>query len=312
MRKFQAWMLAAVAAGMAFLAGCQPAAMKSTGGVLGEDGLSVLELADRLGLMVRSSSNGNVTLADRLNSVMIFSGSQGQAYVNGQAVGAAGGIVQVDGVMYVPHQLEGEIRASLRRFHPSPVRQVKHVWYPKVPKTKPVVIDPGHGGKDPGAIGCNGVREKDVNLRIARRVTALLRQQGVEVRMTRNSDSFMELNDRAEVSNQVNARLFVSIHADSARNSAARGYTVFIPASRCAQSNPLASGILREFASTGMVNRGTRKADYRVLRLTKCPAVLVETGFLSNRLDARKLASDEYQLQCAVAISKGILEFLSH
>ncbi|MFW5914839.1 MAG: N-acetylmuramoyl-L-alanine amidase, partial [Planctomycetota bacterium] len=154
-----------------------------------------------------------------------------------------------------------------------------------------VVIDAGHGGKDPGAISPNGLREKDINLAVANEVARLLRRDGMDVIRVRDGDTFVELNERAEIANRNEADLFVSIHADSSTNAGARGYTVYVSRQAPRNAHRAAESVLSSMGRTGMENRGVRTADYRVLVKTRCPAVLVELGFLSNRKEANELAN---------------------
>lgn len=94
-------------------------------------------------------------------------------------------------------------------------------------RVKKVVVDAGHGGHDPGAIGRSGLREKDVNLDIAKRLTALLRANGIEVLMTRVSDEFISLEERAKFTNKSRADLFISVHSNSAASSRLNGFEVY-------------------------------------------------------------------------------------
>ena len=128
--------------------------------------------------------------------------------------------------------------------------------------------------------------------------------------MTRDSDRFIELEDRAAVANRNRADLFVSIHADSCQDSSLRGFTMYIARAASWSSNRAASAISRSMARTGLDSRGTRKADYRVLVHIRCPAVLVELGYLSNPSDARPLKNKSFQNRLAQAIANGIVDFL--
>jgi N-acetylmuramoyl-L-alanine amidase len=155
-----------------------------------------------------------------------------------------------------------------------------------------------------------GVYEKGINLQIATKLAASLRQTGLRVTMTRRDDRFIELEDRAAVANRLDADLFVSIHADSAPNPSARGFTLYIANDASSDSYAAARRIARAMAGTGLENRGIRREDYRVLVRTNGPAVLIETGYLSNRQDSAKLQDSGFQDELAAAIAAGIAGYL--
>lgn len=182
---------------------------------------------------------------------------------------------------------------------------------PRVPSGKTiVVVDPGHGGKDAGAIGIGGAYEKNVIFPISQQVAQLLEQQGVKVIMTRDSDFFVELQDRAQIANRSGADLFVSIHANSMGMSRPdiNGLEVYYYSGT---SVALAKAIQRNILQRVDVrDRGVRQARFYVLRKTSMPAVLVETGYLTGREDAPKLSDADYRRQMAEAIASGILEYI--
>jgi len=102
----------------------------------------------------------------------------------------------------------------------------------------------------------------------------------------------------------------VSIHSDSSSNSSARGFTIYVARSASWSSRRAAAAIGRAMLRAGLTSRGTERADYRVLVQTRCPAVLIELGYLSNRDEARLLRSSSFQDRLARAIAEGISEFL--
>ena len=173
-----------------------------------------------------------------------------------------------------------------------------------------VVIDPGHGGTDPGASSASGLLEKDVCLDVALELARVLQAEGVEVRLTRSADRFVELEERAAVGNRNQADVFVSIHADAAGNASASGFSVYIRRVASTRSFQLAEAIRGSMRDTGANDRGVRRADYRVLSRSVGPAALVELGFLSNRRDAADLATSNYRDVLARLVGAGILEFL--
>jgi N-acetylmuramoyl-L-alanine amidase len=181
---------------------------------------------------------------------------------------------------------------------------------PRVPKGKVIiVVDPGHGGRDPGAIGLGGLQEKDVILPISSRIAEILQQKGIQAVLTRNSDYFVELPARVNMAEKVNADVFVSIHANSA--GAGRpdvsGLETYYYDSGMGLARIVHNSILR---SVNVKDRGVRKARFYVLRKSSMPSILVETGFLTGREDAAKLGNRLYQNQMAEAIANGIVEYL--
>lgn len=170
-----------------------------------------------------------------------------------------------------------------------------------------VCIDAGHGGKDSGAVGAK-VTEKWIALDVANRVATKLQNSGIEVVMTRDSDYFVELADRATISNNTGADIFVSIHCNSASESATGTEVWNYPGA--AEDKRLAQSILDKLiARTGLQNRGVKEENFAVLRLTKCPAALVELGFISNLQEEQTMMGFDYQDQASTAIVEGIKEF---
>ena len=172
-----------------------------------------------------------------------------------------------------------------------------------------VFLDPGHGGSDPGAIA-NGIYEDELNLSIAKKVQNLLKAQGVDVEMSRTSDVFLSLNERANLANAYNGDVFVSIHNNSFSSSSAYGIETFYTASKSTSkelANPLQSNMVSQ---TGGYNRGVKTADFVVTKNTSMPASLVEGGFLTNTNEAANLKTDAYQNKLAQGIANGIMEYL--
>jgi len=215
-------------------AGCQKNRLHNGGHevlVVPSGSVSVYQLAGRLGMTVEDCAEHFATLRDTANSVVIYPDPGGQVFVNGRPVAQVAGVTAVRGILFVPARLEGEIRPLLREPPPIPVfRSPSPAPSEQEPRSVAgcVVLDPGHGGRDPGAIGVNGLQEKDVNLAVARQVARRLQDRGVEVFLTRQGDSFLELEDRAAMANRLRPDLFVSLHADSAANGAASGFPVYV------------------------------------------------------------------------------------
>ncbi len=184
---------------------------------------------------------------------------------------------------------------------------------PSVPKGRyRVVIDPGHGGPDSGAVGIRGIRETDVVLDVSLQVAELLKAKGVLVSLTRTTEVDLDLPPRVAMANRLKATAFVSIHANASRSprrDVSGIETFYYVGSRAFK---LASNIQKEvlIVSPGSPDRGVRRGRFFVIRRTYMPAALVEIGFLSGRLDASRLATSTHRRKLAFAISKGILKYL--
>lgn len=221
--------------------------------------------------------------------------------------------------------------------------------FPVADKIKKVVIDAGHGGNDPGAIGRTGLREKDVNLDIAKRLAVLLKSEGVEVVMTRSTDKFIPLNIRTGIANNSKSDIFISIHSNANRVKSLNGFEVYYVATSVndakralltaknanlnldnasfasnsldlkamlwdmlyaydrAESIQLARQICRSVGSNLDVRViGVKDARYEVLREARMPAVLIETGFLSNYKEERMLKNGFYRQKVAQSIMDGL------
>ncbi len=185
---------------------------------------------------------------------------------------------------------------------------------PNIPQGRyKVVIDPGHGGPDSGAVGISGIRETDVVLDISLQVAEILEGKGVKVILTRKSEIDLDLAPRVVIANKTRANAFVSIHANAKRRSTRRdvnGIETFYFSGK--KGYRLASLIQNEVlrASPGSPDRGVRRSRFFVIRRTNMPAVLVETGFLTGKLDSLRLSQAPHRRNLALAISKGILLYL--
>jgi len=201
-------------------------------------------------------------------------------------------------------------------------------------KTRTVVLDPGHGGKDPGTIGKSGIMEKVLVLDIARRVRAHLAAAGVRVVMTRDRDRFWGLKDRPYLAARGNGDLFVSIHVNAAGSRSAQGVETYVtpaenypptsdsrlnrkypvkPNNRFNHSNTvLGSQIHKSVVGiTRASDRGMKHARFAVLKNTAMPAVLIECGFVSNPQEEKRLSTPSYRETLAQGIAQGILNYLA-
>jgi N-acetylmuramoyl-L-alanine amidase len=221
----------------------------------------------------------------------------------------------------------------------------------KTPLRKPIiVIDAGHGGRDPGAISASGIREKDITLPMAKRMAQVLNMSGrYDARLTRSTDVFIKLHNRVKIARQANADIFISVHADSVRNNQTRGASVYTLSDTASdaqtaklaarenradliagidldvededvsmilldlsmrdtmnQSKNLANTLVQSFngKNVPLLRNPHRYAGFAVLKAPDVPSILVETGFVSNESEARKLTSPEFQNHIANALLK--------
>ena len=181
---------------------------------------------------------------------------------------------------------------------------------PRATNGRPVVIiDPGHGGPDPGAIGIDGLQEKGIVLDIGQKVAAILEQQGIQAVITRPDDRDLDLEPRVQLAERLNATVFVSIHANSINLSRQdiSGLETYYYQSGLNLARTIHQSVIE---GTGIQDRGVRSARFYVLRKTSMPSVLVEVGFVTGRDDAAKLSDANYRSQMASAIARGILRYL--
>ena len=215
---------------------------------------------------------------------------------------------------------EGQVNKSYinsranKKLNKTRKRNYDYLQLPDIKRDKfYVVIDPGHGGRDLGAIGIGGLRESVIVLDVSKRVKELLSEKGVKVRMTRNSQIDLDLPPRVSIANREDADIFVSIHANASRGKRKdiNGLETFYYSGW--RGRLLAKNIQKQIlkVSPGSPDRGVRQGRFFVIKNTQMPAVLLEIGFLTGRLDARRLGKSIHRKRIAYAIAKGILEYLS-
>jgi N-acetylmuramoyl-L-alanine amidase len=194
-----------------------------------------------------------------------------------------------------------------------------------------VVLDPGHGGQDSGAM-CGAMLEKDLTLDIAQRVDRLLQSEGLATVMTRVGDAYVSLAERAALTNRVPACVLVSIHFNEDNKPVSSGIETYYAEHQVQPGMPIVSwlpflqrtaaqtpnpesqnlaGFIQEalVARTQSVNRGTKARQFFVISNVRHPAVLVEGGFLTNKEDIAKLGSTDYREQIAAAVSEGVIRY---
>lgn len=174
-----------------------------------------------------------------------------------------------------------------------------------------VVIDPGHGGEDPGATGVSGKYEKDFTLSLSKKVASVLEKESeIEVHMTREEDTFISSKGslRAKFANELNADLFISIHGNTFTDPDLSGTQTFYYHDN---SKPFAEAMHQHMVNaTRFIDQGVNKGNYFVLRDSNMPSVLLEIGYLTNALEEQKMLREDFQETIADSISVGIKEYL--
>ncbi|MGH7197805.1 MAG: N-acetylmuramoyl-L-alanine amidase [Candidatus Omnitrophota bacterium] len=188
-----------------------------------------------------------------------------------------------------------------------------------------IVVDAGHGGQDHGATSRYGTREKDLVLEVAYRVRDELRTLGLDVIMTRDSDFFVPLEERARIANARQADLFVSIHANASRSPSLKGFEIYcVPPwagndledrkdGEARRASIQMAGFVADAVerSVEISDRRIKSARFVVLRQTLCPAVLIEMGYITNRDDEKRLNDSSYRQKMARGIVWGLLDYKS-
>lgn len=178
----------------------------------------------------------------------------------------------------------------------------------KAPSTYTVVIDAGHGGKDSGAISINKRFEKDFNLAMVLKIQQLLaREPKIQVVLTRKDDTFVELDDRAAIANNLNASLFVSIHGNSYAKTSSGTETYYYRDESLSLAQTMHSYVL---GATGFSDKKVKKEKFRVVAMTKMPAILCEIGYLSNPVEEAEMFKEDFQNRVAASIVAGIKDYL--
>ncbi len=178
-------------------------------------------------------------------------------------------------------------------------------------KNQTIVIDPGHGGRDSGAVGIRGTLEKKMTLTTAKLVYDKLKSAGANVFMTRSNDTYVSLNSRVSTSHYRKAEAFISLHYDSINNSSVTGTTTYYYHSL--KDGPLASKVNNELAKkTQLRNRGTKFGNFHVLRENKAPAILIELGYLSNQTEELTIKSSSFQERTSQGIYNGLAQYFKN
>lgn len=177
--------------------------------------------------------------------------------------------------------------------------------------SKVIVLDPGHGGSDPGAVG-NGLREKDLTLDICKRVKKYLESNytGIKIHMTRTNDKYLSLSQRAQFANSKKADLFVSVHVNAGGGTGFESfiYNGSVSSKTRTYQNTIHAEIMKQLA--GVRDRGKKRANFAVVRQTKMPAILTENLFIDTKSDAQKLKDSKFINKIAQGHANGIVKAL--
>ena len=267
---------------------------------------------------MQDSVSNNKTVLFSKYSLMIFINDKKFCYING---------IKVD-LLFPAIKYKSYRCISSMDFLKTLDPILRH-WALQKNKLKTIVIDPGHGGRDNGASG-KRFHEKDITLALARKVASLLKRMGYKIYLTRNSDKFIELKKRPAMAKRVKADIFISIHANKAENKSVSGAESFsmTPAGASstysrkptstsysgnkhdANNTALTYWIQRSLVGkTKSVDRGLKHARFMVLKEAACPAILIETGFLSNTKEEKLLGTNAYQWKVARGIVQGISRY---
>ncbi|ACA38734.1 N-acetylmuramoyl-L-alanine amidase [Lysinibacillus fusiformis] len=175
-----------------------------------------------------------------------------------------------------------------------------------------IILDPGHGGKDPGTVK-GSVSEKSITLKVSTQVKQLLESAGAKVYMTRTGDTYPSLQDRVDFTQANYGEIFVSVHVNSAANSSAQGtetYYAISTGDMYQEDIDLATFVNNQIVNNlNMKNRGVKQEQYYVIRNMVIPSILVELGFLTNTEDHNKMTNDQYVNLFAESIYNGILQY---
>ena len=245
-----------------------------------------------------------------------------------------------------PVYLGGKILLPLRLAEMISTREIVSFKPPFAIET--IVIDPGHGGKDPGAISRSGIKEKDVNLKVSKYLKEELERKGFNVILTRSTDVYLTLGQRVEIAKKHNADLFLSIHANANRSRSVNGVEIYYLTPTRLKSRERATQLAKDddfgikpfnakvilwdmvltknqglsvelsralyfaFKNLGFKIKPLRKAPFYVLRFAYVPSVLVEMGYLTNSYEEKMLKKTYYQKQIAEAIALGVSSLNNH
>lgn len=178
-------------------------------------------------------------------------------------------------------------------------------------KNATIVLDPGHGGNDSGAVSTHNTNEKTYTLRFAKEVAKKLREKGAKVYLTRNKDTYVSLAARPRLAEQVHADAFISFHFDSApETNVASGYTTYYYHQKSSLS--LAKKINNSFGALALDNRGVDFGDFLVIRDNTRPSILLEMGYINSERDFEQISSRLYKNKVSTQIVAGLEKYFAN
>ncbi|MFA5043597.1 MAG: N-acetylmuramoyl-L-alanine amidase [Kiritimatiellia bacterium] len=312
--------------GAGLLAGAWLAAETAAAGsfIMG-DTVSLSQLSHSYGFLSYTAQGKNLALRTKFDT-FAFDGDTRKVEFNGILVWLNAPVARHWGVWTI-RDMDVD-KTVLPLIRPSPALKSEN-W-------RLVILDPGHGGQDPGASDPRlGLEEKRITLELARRVQTILQKYNVDTRLTRAGDQTTELDQRCLLANRLGSDLFVSIHLNAAADSDASGIQTHIlppagapitensfvgardrvafPGNRHDEANMVLGYYLQKslLKYTRMEDRGVRRSRFHVIRNVACPSALVECGFISGRNDRAKIMTAAYRDNVARGIAEGILTYLN-
>lgn len=286
---------------------------------------SITEIASKLGMKSQWDFSRDRQILSSKWTEIIFRNRSRIIELNSTKIYLGYPIIKKSNRLYIP-ELDWQFTLS-----PILLPQKYHSRYDSI---RTIVLDPGHGGKDPGARSLShDLNEKDLTLKVARYLSVLLRKKGYRVYLVRKNDRYVELKDRVRYAKKKSCDLFISIHFNSSENSGASGietyaYTllnqpstsrsmadsadrIFRRANRNDSKNILLAYHLQKelLLKSSEKDRGVKRARFTVLEELQCPGALVELGFINNTETVRHLKSNNYLKQLALRLSSGISQF---
>lgn len=219
----------------------------------------------------------------------------------------------------------GLVAISVVLLSPSGAKVIENAMVANEQTKQVIIIDPGHGGADPGKVGVNNALEKDINLSISFKLKTYLEQCGFEVILTRTDDNGLyslednnkkraDMKKRVSIINETNPVMTLSIHQNSFPQASSKGAQVFYHV-KSPEGKRLAETIqeqLKQVINDGNKRLAKSNDSYYMLKNTSCPTVIVECGFLSNPTEADLLLEDSYQEKLAYGITEGVKAYLAH
>lgn len=213
-----------------------------------------------------------------------------------------------------PNKKEGRKKEQLEFLF---IRNARPLFRPEneeALKGKVIIIDPGHGGKDVGAVGLSGVYEKDINLSVGLEMEKELKKWGAIPVMVRAQDTYAmdDLGDRVAFGLKAQGDIFVSLHSDAASNRAAKGFTIYYHSGKGLEDLRLAKSVHERMKAVMQTqDRGTRSANFYVVKRNSLPAILIEMGFISNPYEEKELTNPDYQRDVVEGTVQGLADFFA-